>query len=182
MKQIAKIKPIRFVLMILMINLLSATENIKVASSVADTSYHNVVKSMATIFNENKSEYTFIPIETQGSVDNIKRLINHEADFAIVQNDIAFFAENGLSLFTSKEENLRIVIPLFVEPIFLLTKIPNVHNLAQIKNKKIAIGEKNSGLSESAKVLLNSVGIWGSGVKYNFSENEALEKLKNGNV
>ena len=182
MKKIIKIKALQFILIVLMINILSASENIKVASSIADTSYYNVVKSMEAIFSENKSEYTIVPIETQGSVENIKKLINHEADFAIVQNDIAFFAKNGLSSFDSKEENLRIIIPLFKEPIFLLTKIQNVHSLAQIKNKKIVIGEKNSGLSESAKVLLNSVGIWNSGVKYNLPEKEALEKLKNGNV
>lgn len=161
---------------------LFAADTVKVASSPTDTSYYELAKSMKTVFSGNRSKLTILPIETRGSVDNIKRLINHEVDLAIVQNDIAFFARNGLSSFESEEESLRIVIPLFKEPIFLLTRIQNVNDLTEMKNKKIVIGEVNSGLAESAKVILNSVNIWNSARKYNFPEKEALEKLKEKNV
>jgi len=161
---------------------LFAVETIKIASSPADISYYKLAESMQTIFSENKSVFTIVPIETHGSVDNIKKLINHEVDLAIVQNDIAFFAKNGLSSFKSAEKNLRIILPLFKEPIFLLTKLQNVHSLSLMKNKRIITGEASSGLSESAKVILNSVDIWNSARKYNLPEKDALEELKRGKV
>jgi len=157
-------------------------ETIRIASSPPNISYYKVVKSIEEIANENKIEITVIPNQTKGSVENINQLLNHEADFAIVQNDISFFAQEGLPPFTKKTDKLRIVLPLFKEPIFLLTTIQGIHYIREVKNKKIVLGVSDGGLTESAKVILKSAGIWDSITKYNYQEDIALEKLKSTKV
>ena len=159
-----------------------AGESFKVGTSPQNTSYYILAESMEGIFRENNAEYTFLPLPTQGSVENIKLLVDGKVDFAIVQNDVAFFAKNGLRSFSTPEETLRIVLPYFKEPIFILTNIPNVHNLTQMSNKKIVVGDENTGLNESSRVILNSVGIWNGSKKFTYPEKTSLEKLINGKV
>ena len=102
---------------------LIAKDNYSIASSPKDTSYYILSKSIEQIINNNpNSKYSMKTLPTVGSVGNIKMLLNRKADFAIIQNDIAFFAKNGLSSFRVKENRLRLVMPMFKEPIFLTRK------------------------------------------------------------
>jgi len=64
-------------------------------------------------------------IETPGSVDNVIKLASGEIDLAIVQNDIAFFAENGLDPFDIKINGLRGIMTFYLEPIFVITNDPS---------------------------------------------------------
>jgi len=150
-----------------------------IASSPKGTSYYILAQSISDIARvENQQE--ILPLATNGSVENIKLLLNKKADFAIVQNDIAFFAKNAHQPFIEHNDNLQLVLPLFKEPIFVLTNAKGVNALSQLKNKKIAIGDIESGLSESAKVVLNSINILDSIQIDQVPEDVSVKKLKNG--
>jgi TRAP transporter TAXI family solute receptor len=130
------------------------------ASANKNDTYDNLAKSIKKIV-EAHSEYKVEIVNTRGSVDNIKRLDKGTVDLAIVQNDTAFYAENGFSVFEKKPIlDLQMLFTFYDEPIYIVTNKPNINSLEQLLNMRINVGEKNSGLLESAKVLLKSTKIW----------------------
>jgi len=165
-------------LLLLLVPLFLYSAIIKVASSPINTSYYNLAVSMDSIL-KSKNSKKLVVIPTHGSVENIKKLLTKDVDLAIVQNDIAFFAKNGHQPFLESHDNLKLVLPLFKEPIFVLTNIKGINSLSQLHHKKIAIGNINSGLSESAKVILNSINILESIKTYQLEENISVTKLNN---
>ena len=167
-------KKITLLFLLIPVYLFSTT--LKVASSPINTSYYNLAVSMGDII-ENESSEKIVVLPTNGSVENIKELLVKNVDLAIVQNDIAFFAKNGHQPFYEPHGNLKLILPLFKEPIFVLTNIKGINSLAQLNHKKIAIGNVNSGLSESAQVILNSINIVESIQMYQFKEDVSVAKL-----
>lgn len=154
----------------------------KVASSVEGVSYYTVVQSMNDIADANNHTIHFLPLQTNGSVQNIKMLLANKADFAIVQNDIAFFAQYGHLPFLEPNDTFRIVLPLFKEPIFLLTNKRGINSLKQMNHKKIIIGSLNSGLNESAKVILNTINILHTSTILYDTEEPSIQKLLHNQV
>ena len=175
-RRMHKMQRIFLIGLIFFLNTLYA-DTYKIASSPKGISYYTLVQSMNEIEDGENQKNHFIPIQTNGSVENIKKLLNHQVDFAIVQNDIAFFAKYGHLPFLQKNTNLRIVIPFFKEPIFLLTNKKGINNLKQMNHKKIIIGAPNSGLSQSAKVILNTTEILQTSKILQDTEKKSIERL-----
>ena len=153
----------------------------QIASSPKGTSYYILAQSISNLA-KNENIQDIVPLATNGSVENIKLLLAKKVDFAIVQNDIAFFAKNAHQPFLEYNDNLQLILPLFKEPIFVLTNIKGINALTQLRNKKIAIGDIESGLSESAKVVLNSINILDSIQINQIPENISIQKLNNGTL
>jgi ankyrin repeat protein len=82
-------------------------------------------------------------ISTSGSSENIRKLLDREVDFAIVQLDtLHFFRDN----FDSKlNEKIKVIAPLFYENIFLITKDTNIKQYSDLGNKKVLINSYRSG-------------------------------------
>ena len=172
-----KIGVLNIFIFFLWTNILFASNSINIATDTNST-YTTLAKSINRILVDN-SDLSVKIVSTKGSVENIQKLLNKKVDFAIVQNDTVFFARNALGIFNNKEEGIQSVIPLFKEPIFILTRMRNLQNIKMIRNKKVVIGEHNSGLLASVKIILKSASLWDSVKKFKFSENDALDKIKN---
>ncbi len=145
-------------------------------------SYYDLGKSIKKFFNSKDYPEKIDFIETQGSTDNIYKLQKGEIDIALSQNDIAFFAENGMAPFNKPVQNLRAIMSLYPEPIFMLSNDPDLFSITQFKNVKVNVGPKSSGLIEDSKILLNSAGVWNSIHKFYLSPAIALEMLKKGKL
>jgi len=167
---------LRIYFILILISTFLFTAPLKIASSPKDTSYYNLAQSIKYIYLNNNFN-KIIPLATHGSVENIQKLLSKKVALAIVQNDIAFFASSAHAPFIKSNENLRLVLPLFKEPIFILTNIKGINSIFQLINKKVVIGDIQSGLSESAKVILNSVNILSKVQTYQLSQPNALKKL-----
>jgi TRAP transporter TAXI family solute receptor len=159
------------------LSLFAFSAPLKIASSPKGTSYYVLAQSISNVEKIEKKQ-EILPVATNGSVENIKLLLEKKVDLAIVQNDIAFFAKNAHQPFINQHNNLQLILPLFKEPIFVITNKKGINSLTQLRNRKIAIGDKESGLSESAKVILNSINILDSMQIYQVPESLALTKLQ----
>jgi len=158
---------------------LFSSEIIKVASD-NNQSYYKLAKSMDIILNG--TDYKLVTVKTEGSTDNINQITSNNVDLAIVQSDVVFFAKNGLGIFKDSINDLKMILPLFREPIFILSNRKSINSLEFLKNKKISLGSKKSGLSLSAKTILHSAGLWNSVTIFNLIEKNALEKIKKGQL
>lgn len=109
-----------------------------------------------------KDEGIKVTAESSGaSVANAKLIGAGDTDFAILQNDIAFYAANGKEgMFKKPMKNLLGVATLFPEHCQVIArKDSNVKSIADLKGKKVAIGPVGSGTIENAAQILEAWGL-----------------------
>ncbi|WP_122089368.1 TAXI family TRAP transporter solute-binding subunit [Halalkalicoccus subterraneus] len=100
---------------------------------------------------------------TGASVENVGSLANEDADFALIQNDIAYFAANGTGLEEfegSPVENLLGVATLYPETIHIITRPgANIGSLQDMEGATVNTGDLGSGTQVNALQILESAGL-----------------------
>jgi TRAP transporter TAXI family solute receptor len=92
-----------------------------------------------------------------GSQENVKRVADGDADFAIVAADAV---ETYQMAHPSSADVLRGVARLYDDYVQLVVaKDSGIHSLADLRGKRVAIGQPQSGVRLIADRVLNSVGI-----------------------
>ena len=133
--------------------------------------YYAVAKQYQEELSKDGIELTVL--ESTGSRENIERLLNKEADIALVQGGTAFADEKLLSLGS-----------LYYEPVTLFYRSDlKLHRLADFSGLKISIGVKGSGTRMLASQLfaINHVNSLNTKFLY-LPPKQSLEKLKNGDI
>lgn len=169
------------IVFLLFLDISYAHTTLKIASANKDDSYDKLAQSIKKIIEEN-SEYKLQIVNTKGSVDNIKRLEEGEIDLAIVQNDAAFYAQEGLEPFSAPLTDLQMILAFYDEPIYIVTNQKNINSIEQLENMRINVGQKKSGLLASSQVLLNSTHLWEHITPFYYDPQKSLEYLKNEKV
>ncbi|ELZ46989.1 TRAP-type transport system periplasmic protein 1 [Halorubrum coriense DSM 10284] len=109
---------------------------------------------------EDNTEYPVEVSSTGASVENVGSLGGGDADFALIQNDIAYFARNGEGLDAfdgSPVENLRGVATLYPETIHVLTNPESdVGSLSDLEGMRVNTGDLGSGTQVNALQILES--------------------------
>lgn len=122
---------------------------------------------------------------TGASVENVGSLAGGSAEFALIQNDIAYFARNGTGIEAFEGnpiENLRGVATLYPETITVVTLgETGIETLEDLSGATINTGDLGSGTQVNANQILEAVGVT------DFSEQnagfaQASEQLANGDI
>jgi TRAP transporter TAXI family solute receptor len=146
--------------------------------------YYPLSNEFKTIVEDN-SDFSLNVQSTGASVENVGSLQNGEADFALIQNDIASFAKNGTGIDAfdgNPVENLRGVATLYPETITLVTLADSgVTELADLEGKVINTGDLGSGTQVNALQILDSAGIENFD-EQNASFSQAADQLRDGDV
>ena len=110
---------------------------------------------------DSETEFSLQVQSTGASVTNVGSLNEEEADFALIQNDIAFFAKNGESLDAfegNPVENLRGVATLYPETIHIVVRADSdIESLSDMEGKSVNTGDLGSGTQINALQILESV-------------------------
>lgn len=112
-------------------------------------------------------------LETAGSLENIEKIINGEADVAIVQG--------GLEL--TDEADLQSLGAIFLEPIaiFRSATSPLDTNPGEWSDIRLAAGPVGSGTRAAASALIDAAGVSGAGIELiEAGGDEALGAVRNG--
>lgn len=123
--------------------------------------YHSVGEALDKIIKTKYPDVTLKVIETDGSVDNIQMLKDGKVDMALIQNDIACYANTGSAMFEgNKFEGLKGIATLFPEVVqFIVRRESYISKLSDLAGKKIAVGGKNSGTRYNVDQILGKAGI-----------------------
>lgn len=118
--------------------------------------YYGVGKKIAQVVRDSFPEICIKSIQTRASVHNIRLLDQDSIDFAIVQNDVAYYAENAVNAFGDERpyKNIRGVYPLFREPIYFISHIKGL-TFNDIDKYIINVGEEGSGIAQNAETILD---------------------------
>ncbi|WP_396611189.1 TAXI family TRAP transporter solute-binding subunit [Haloferax sp. S1W] len=134
---------------------------------------------------EANTDFTLQVQSTGASVENVGSLARGNADFALIQNDVAFFAKNGTGIEAFQDnpvENLSGVATLYPETIHIVTLADTgIEQPSDLAGATINTGDLGSGTQVNALQILEALGI------EDFSEqntgfSQASDQLKNGDI
>lgn len=134
---------------------------------------------------ESKTKHSLQVRSTGASVENVGNLNSGDSDFALIQNDVAYFAYKGTGIEEFKGNSipdLRGVATLYPETIQIVARAGSgISTVQDLRGKTINTGDLGSGTQVDAKQILQAIGI----TKYteqNASFSQAAEQLQNGDI
>lgn len=158
---------------------------LNIATGGTSGTYYPIGGAMAEIFNKEIAGMNASAQSTGATVANINMLQEGSVDLAIVQNDITYYAANGIEMFKDKKvDNLRGVAVLYPETCQIVTLAETgIKNVADLKGKRVAVGAAGSGAEANARQILEAYGITYDDIDAQYlSFGEAASALKDGNV
>ncbi|MEB3779783.1 MAG: TAXI family TRAP transporter solute-binding subunit [Desulfurococcales archaeon] len=124
--------------------------------------------------------------ESGASVANAKAIKNGDAQLAIMQSDVAYFAYNGLYLSDfegNPVSNLRALAALYPEPIQIIARADvDVKTIWDLEGKVVAVGNPGSGLYATAYTILSALNLWDKIVKQELGLKDVPQQIKQGTV
>ncbi|MGI6469713.1 MAG: TAXI family TRAP transporter solute-binding subunit [Syntrophomonadaceae bacterium] len=161
------------------------TKFINIATGGTAGTYYPLGGAMAEILNQNIPGVNATAQSTGASAANINMLAEGSVDLGLVQNDVAYYALNGVELFKDKKvSGLQGISTLYPETcqIITLTK-SGIKSVADFKGKKVAVGAAGSGVEANARQILLAHGLTYDDINPQYlSFAEAANGLKDGNI
>ncbi len=130
--------------LIILPGLAFAADDIGIVTGPKTGTYYAFGKDIAQVAAKARIDVNVKPSE--GSVDNIKRINSSEnAAIGIVQSDVLGFLSRSKSVQSMRmASNLRMIFPFYNEEVHVLAR-RDIKTFADLKGKKVAIGEEGSG-------------------------------------
>ncbi|MBE6688449.1 MAG: TAXI family TRAP transporter solute-binding subunit [Ruminococcaceae bacterium] len=110
---------------------------------------------------QDKTGITFDVQSTGASKANIQLIQVEEADMAVVQNDVMYYAYTGTDLFAGAQtQDFSAVATLYPELCQIIaSKSSGIASVADLKGKRVSVGDAGSGVEFNAKQILAAYGI-----------------------
>jgi TRAP transporter TAXI family solute receptor len=123
---------------------------------------------------------------TPGSIENLRMINNAQIDSGFAQADLAAWAYDGTKIFTEAgpQRRLRAIASLFPEAAHLVVRADSpIHKLADLKGKRVSLGEMGSGTAADAAVFLQTASFKEKDLTRKFlRRSAAAEELKSGDI
>jgi hypothetical protein len=157
---------------------------VNIATGGTAGTYYPIGGAIAEVLNKNGMNAS--AQSTGASVANINMLKDKQVELAIVQNDITYYAVNGLEMFKEggKIENLFGIASLYPETCqFVVREDSGIKSIADLKGKRVAVGAAGSGAEANARQILEAYGLTYDDVDEQFlSFAEGAYAIKDGTV
>ncbi len=141
--------------------------NLILATGGTSGTYYPFGGAMAQIWNKSIEKMNVTAQSTGASKENIRLVGKEEADLAIVQNDVMDYAFKGIELFADDGqgkpevvEGFRTVATLYPEVVqIVVDPASGIRTVADMKGKRISVGDAGSGVEANAKQILEAYGL-----------------------
>ncbi|AOY76495.1 TAXI family TRAP transporter solute-binding subunit [Clostridium formicaceticum] len=163
-----------------------APSRLAVATGGTTGVYYPLGGAFASIISENVDGASANAESTGASVENVNLLNFGNVDFALVQNDISYYAFNGIEMFDDQEpmDNLRGLATLYPETIQIVADASaGINSVEDLRGKRVAVGAPGSGTEANARQILAAYGLTYDDIQADYlSFGEAADNLKDGHV
>lgn len=147
--------------------------------------YYPLGGGMARLIS-NEVDFISASVQSTGaSVANVGLLARGNVEFALIQNDIGYYAMTGTEMFEGRAmPSLRGVAMLYPETIQIVTLAGSgIESVADLAGKRVAVGAAGSGTEANARQILGAYGITYDDITPDYlSFAEAASNLRDRNV
>lgn len=156
---------------------------VTIATGGASGPYNIIATSLADeyskVFGVNSKTQT-----TGASVENINLLNQDKVEMAFVMSDVLTDAINGENSFPAKIEKVQQVAALYPNYVQVVTsQRSGIQSLADLRGKRVAVGDQNSGVEVNARNLINGFGMTYDDLSVDYlGYAEATDALKAGRI
>jgi hypothetical protein len=163
----------------------SAANNYVFATGGTTGTYYAYGGVIAQVLNAKLDDIQLSVQSTGASKANIYLIVDGEAEFATVQNDVMDYAMNGTELFEGEGESdgFSTVCALYAE-VCQIISTADITDIADLKGKRVSVGDAGSGVEFNAKQILAAYGIdiEKDIEKNNLSFGDSSDALKDGKI
>ena len=162
-----------------------AAESLTLGTGGTTGTYYAVGGVMATVLNPVMENANLTVTSTGASKANIQLIDVGEADLAIVQNDVMYYAYTGTDLFEEEGayETFSSVAGLYDETIQIVTCSDSISSVADLKGKTVSVGDAGSGVEFNAKQILEAYDMTFDDINVvNASFGDSADSLKDGKI
>ena len=116
--------------------------------------------AMAQIINDNVDDVAATGVSTGASVVNINDVEDGMGELALVQNDIAYYAQEGSVMFEEVLNNFSGIATLYPEVVQIVASADSgIETVEDLVGKRVAVGDQGSGTEANANQILEAHGL-----------------------
>ncbi len=164
----------------------STTSTLKMGTAVEGAFYYDFGQQFAKMISDDSSDIQVEAKETAGTAANLRLLSKDYIQVALVQSDQAHNAYEAVGNYEGETANqdVRAVASLYPEVCQIIVRADSeIESIADLKGKKVSIGEEESGTEANAKQILLSYGLDDTLVtEEHYSYEDAAAALEEGKV
>ncbi|STQ85687.1 TAXI family TRAP transporter solute-binding subunit [Helicobacter muridarum] len=159
------------------------TKLVTIATGGAAGPYNIIGTSLAELYSKelgiNSKTQT-----TGASIENLNLLEQKKVEMAFVMSDALNDAINGIGAFPKPLENISQIAVLYPNFIQIITsKKSGIKSIEDLKGKRVAVGDRGSGVENNARFLLSEFGINYDDIKPDYlGYAAAADALQNGRI
>ena len=132
---------------------------LKMATGGTTGTYYAYCGTVSQILSQKIDNLSFDLQSTGASKANIYLLADKEADIAIVQNDVMYYAYNGTDLFAGdKVGGFSAMAGAYAEVCQVVAK-GGISSIADLRGKRVSVGDIGSGVEFNARQILEAYGM-----------------------
>jgi TRAP transporter TAXI family solute receptor len=158
-----------------------------IASGPRDGEYSRFTSALIDAVRERAPGVDLRERPTQGSIENAWLLARGEADYAVIQGDVAAAAVAGTDVFSrgGSLASLRALGGLFPEPIHVVVLADSpLRDIAELRGRRVNIGPAESGTHYDAVAVLEAHGLKPQDLAEARTDTipESIERLRRGRI
>ena len=163
----------------------SAEYELSMATAGPSGTFFPLGGAISGVVNRNLDTVSITVEASGGSVNNGHLMGAREVDLAIMQNDIAYYATNGLEIFKDRKyDNLRAVCRIYPDTVHVIARGETpIRTFEDFRGKKVSVGSPGSGSEVTLRQILGCAGITYNDFEPLFlSFSETAEHFKDGHL
>ncbi len=162
-----------------------ASKDLTLGTGGTTGTYYAVGGVMATVLNPILKQSALTVTSTGASKANIQLIDDEDAQLAIVQNDVMYYAYTGTDLFAEEGaySSFSTIAGLYDETVQIITCDASIASVADLAGKTVSVGDAGSGVEFNAKQVLAAYGLSFDDITVvNASFGDSADSLKDGKI
>ncbi|MFY9175230.1 MAG: TAXI family TRAP transporter solute-binding subunit [Peptococcia bacterium] len=132
---------------------------LKMATGGTTGTYYAYSGAVSQVLSQKIENLSFDVQSTGASKANIYLVSDKEADIAIVQNDVMYYAHNGTDLFAGEKiSGFSAMAGVYAEVCQIVAK-SDITSIEDLKGKRVSVGDIGSGVEFNARQILDAYDI-----------------------
>jgi|SRR5690554_1705335 len=132
---------------------------LKMATGGTTGTYYAYSGTVSQVLSQKIDNLSFDVQSTGASKANIYLISDDEADIALVQNDVMYYAYNGIDLFAGEKiTDISAMAGVYAEVCQVVAK-SGITSIDDLRGKRVSVGDIGSGVEFNARQILEAYGL-----------------------